>query len=82
MKALPRTRPQVFYRVLLSFRVGMSLLLIGISLYLYNDWRTHRTLAAPNTPHTLTPMQQPLQFPDQAVSGIIEIGPDGEITQK
>lgn len=39
-------------RVLTSLQMVSMALLIGVSLYIYNDWRTHRSSAAPLAPPT------------------------------
>lgn len=61
-------------------------MLIGASLFMYNDWRDHRTLAAPNNsnnpPVVEDPTQTPLTLPDQSVSGNVTINPDGSVEQR
>jgi hypothetical protein len=65
-------------RVLLTLQLVSMTMVAGISLFIYNDWRTHRTLAAPETPvHQAE--EQPLTHSDQDVNGTIEVGPDGTI---
>lgn len=69
-------------------RIGMSLrfmamaALIGVALYMYNDWRTHQTLAAPDAPVQRKPQstETPLKLPDEDVKGTVQLGPNGEIT--
>jgi len=73
-------------RILASLQMVSMALLVGISLYIYNDWRVHRSSAAPlpqgasgqNTKGGGT-VETPLDLGNQGVSGTVEVGPDGTI---
>lgn len=84
MKGIP-TR-----RVLTSLQMVSMVLLVGVSLYIYNDWRVHRSSASPlpsvksgqssgSKAGSHTTEETPLDLGDQGVSGTVEVGPDGTI---
>jgi hypothetical protein len=76
-------------RVLTSLQMVSMAMLVGVSLYIYNDWRVHRTSAAPATETSGSQKSPstggnpkddtPLDLGDQGVSGPVEVGPDGTI---
>jgi hypothetical protein len=63
-----------------SLQFFLTIVVIGLVLYVFNDWRTHRTHAAPEIPvnSPAIPNHSQSAYPlDQGVSGTVQVNPDG-----
>jgi hypothetical protein len=71
-------------RIIFSLQLFFTAAIIGIGLFVYNDWRVHRTLAEPLSPTPTELQPSPNTSSDEGepgVSGTIQVNPDGSMKQ-
>lgn len=72
---------RIHHSLIYILNIGGGIVLIAISLFLFNDWRAHQSAAA-----AANLIEQPIQTPpgspgSSGVTGTVRVSPDGSIRQ-